>query len=115
TTLHLALNTAPDAAIYTLDLASDSNTSLPVSATDRRVMEQRSNSCLFSLRPEARKIHRLYGDSAKFDFSPYAGTIDLFFIDGSHSYEYVKSDTLNALKCCRKGGAIVWHDYGRPE
>jgi hypothetical protein len=39
--------------------------------------------------------------------------VDLFFIDGAHSYEYVRQDTLNALKCCRKGGVIAWHDFGR--
>lgn len=115
TTLHLASNSPEDATVYTLDLDPGSNTSLPVSFIDQSVIEQRMNSCLFSGREEATKIRRLYGDSAKFDFSPYAGKVDLFFIDGSHSYEYVKSDTLNALKCCHKGSAIAWHDYGRPE
>jgi hypothetical protein len=59
------------------------------------------------------KITRLYGDSATFDFAPYHGTIDLFFIDGAHSYEYVRSDTINALACCHPGSIIAWHDFGR--
>jgi hypothetical protein len=55
----------------------------------------------------------LFGDSASFDFSPFAGAVDLFFIDGAHSYEYVRSDTLRALQCVRPGGVIAWHDFGR--
>jgi hypothetical protein len=61
----------------------------------------------------ASKIQPLFGDSASFDYSPFIDRIDLFFIDGAHSYEYVRSDTLNALKCCRPGGVIAWHDFGR--
>jgi hypothetical protein len=61
----------------------------------------------------ARKVQPLFGDSATFNYSPYYGRIDLFFVDGSHSYEYVRSDTLNAMKCCRPGGVIAWHDFGR--
>ncbi|MBD3183553.1 class I SAM-dependent methyltransferase, partial [Candidatus Poribacteria bacterium] len=55
----------------------------------------------------------LYGDSADFDFSPYFGTMDFVLVDGSHSYEYVLSDTDNALKLLKNGkGIILWHDYG---
>jgi hypothetical protein len=34
-------------------------------------------------------------------------------VDGAHSYEYVTSDTRNALACVRAGGVIAWHDFGR--
>jgi predicted O-methyltransferase YrrM len=58
------------------------------------------------------RIHQLYGDSATFDLSPYYGAIDLIFIDGSHSEEYVKNDTLQSLKMLKNGsGVIIWHDY----
>jgi predicted O-methyltransferase YrrM len=59
------------------------------------------------------RIELLFGDSAMFDFAPWHGTIDLFFIDGAHSYDYVRSDTLNAVRCVRPGGVIAWHDFGR--
>jgi hypothetical protein len=52
-------------------------------------------------------------DSAKFDYSPFNRRVDLFFIDGAHSYPYVRDDTLKALECCRPGSVIAWHDYGR--
>lgn len=37
--------------------------------------------------------------------------ISLLFIDGDHSYEGVKSDTLNWEKHVKKGGTILFHDY----
>ncbi len=113
TTLHLAMNSADDAVVYTLDLAADSDVSLNITDLDRQIIAERQDACCFAGHHERKKIHRLFGDSAKFDFSPFTGKIDLFFIDGAHSYEYVKSDTLNALKCCHRGSAIAWHDYGR--
>jgi hypothetical protein len=39
--------------------------------------------------------------------------MDLVFIDGSHTYDYVISDTMTAMKLLRhKKGVIIWHDYG---
>jgi len=115
-TLHLAMNSAPDTRIYTLDLGEDSGElSFDVTKIDQLAIEHRNQVCCFEGTEAERKITRLFGDSAKFDFSPYAGKIDLFFIDGAHSYDYVKSDTLNALRCCHPGSAIAWHDYGRPQ
>lgn len=61
----------------------------------------------------ASKITCLFGDSATFNFSSFYEKVDFFFIDGAHSYEYVRSDTLNALKCCHQGSVIAWHDFGR--
>ena len=35
------------------------------------------------------------------------------FVDGSHAYEYVLSDSERALALLQGGaGTIVWHDYG---
>jgi hypothetical protein len=33
------------------------------------------------------------------------------YIDASHSYSYVKSDTEAALRMLAPGGTIVWDDY----
>lgn len=115
TTLHLAINSADDAKICTLDLGADAHSSLDVTKIDQQVIQERDDYCCFLGHPASAKIQRLYGDSANFDFSPFAGKVDLFFIDGAHSYEYVKSDTQNALKCCHPGSAIAWHDYGRAQ
>ena len=36
--------------------------------------------------------------------------MDLIFVDGAHSYEYVKNDTVKGLEMLRPGGIIAWHD-----
>jgi|ERR1700685_740552 len=113
--LFLAANSAPDVQIWTLDLLTgDAATTSPLTARDRDIAKwcRRIEPC-FVGHPLGRKIHRLYGDSASFDFAPYRRSIDLFFIDGAHTYEYVRSDTLNALRCCHSGSVIAWHDFGR--
>jgi hypothetical protein len=113
-TLHLAGN-SPDAETFTLDLASPGRPALSTSVFDDERIGLRFDTRRhhFTGRPEEKRIHCLYGDSAKFDFSPWARKVDLFFIDGAHSYEYVRNDTLKALACCRPGSVLAWHDYGR--
>jgi Methyltransferase domain len=113
--LFLAANSPPETQIWTLDLLTgDSKTATPLTARDRDIAKwcHRVEPC-FAGHALGRKIHRLYGDSANFDFSPYWSSIDLFFIDGAHTYDYVRSDTLNALHCCHTGSLIAWHDFGR--
>jgi hypothetical protein len=58
------------------------------------------------------RIHQLLGDSATFDYAPYENSCSLVFVDGSHAYEYVKSDTAAAMRMVRRGGVVIWHDYG---
>ena len=117
TSYHFALNTPPDAQIFTLDLPRDGTAAarLPLSLVDGAHIRERSpdDRYRFDGTDEARKIRCLTGDSATFDFSPFHGTIDFFFVDGAHSYEYARSDTQHAVKCCRPGSVIAWHDYGK--
>jgi predicted O-methyltransferase YrrM len=115
--LHFALNTPDATVIYTLDLpkAREKGPSLYTTIIDNQnIATYRSCEALcFEGKPIAARIRRLFGDSAKFDFSEFHGKVDFFFIDGAHSYEYARSDTLNALKCCHRGSVIAWHDFGR--
>ncbi len=118
TALHFALNTTDDAKIYTLDLprVHDAGASkLSTTITDEFNIQASLSVSKYSFEDTnvEHKITCLFGDSAAFDFSPFLEIVDFFFIDGAHSYDYVKSDTLNALKCCHKGSVIAWHDYGR--
>jgi predicted O-methyltransferase YrrM len=111
--LHLATN-APRATVYTLDLPPDTSPKLTTTLSDRHHVEEHSSGRVASAgTPEAGRIKCLFGDSATFDFSPFKGKVDLFFIDGAHSYDYVRNDTLKALECCHAGSVIAWHDYGR--
>ena len=65
---------------------------------------------IFKGQPEQEKIQQLGGDSRKFDFSGWHGKIDLVFIDGDHTFDYVRADTENAFQLLRRGGCILWHD-----
>lgn len=38
-------------------------------------------------------------------------SFDLVFIDGNHSYEYVKNDIKNLYPKVKKGGLLTGHDY----
>ena len=114
---HFALNTPDEARVYTLDLPRDRDRqpALPTTLVDSLHIQELSGPERFCFEgsAEAGKITRLSGDSATFDFKPYHGHVDFFFIDGAHSYEYARSDTLNALACCHPGSVIAWHDYGK--
>jgi hypothetical protein len=57
------------------------------------------------------RVVQLYGDSKQFDDTRYAGACDVVFVDGSHAYSYVVSDTAKALRMARWGGLVLWHDY----
>jgi predicted O-methyltransferase YrrM len=111
TALHFAAN-APEATVYTLDLPPSGHGVLRTTIVDDKLVDDQ-NADFFSGRPEARRIVRLFGDSATFDYGPFRQKIDFFFIDGAHSSEYVRNDTLKALECCHAGSVIAWHDYGR--
>lgn len=59
-----------------------------------------------------KNISLLKSDSKYFDFSPYKKTLDLVFVDGNHSPDYVESDSVNALSLLKNDDSIIaWHDY----
>lgn len=97
TTRLLAMNAPPNCQIVTLDL--------PPEQLEHNIGEDYKHTT------EASKIKQAYGDSLIFDFSPWCGKCDFVWVDACHDYEYVVSDTQNALKLCRSGGWIGWHDY----
>jgi hypothetical protein len=112
--LNLIAHAPPGAHLYTLDLPASQidATQLPLEPGERAFVEKTASGTRFLATDYASQITRLYGDSATFDFSPYQGSIDLVFVDASHAYDYVRSDSLQALKLLRRGGGrIVWHDY----
>ncbi len=85
----------PTARVYTLDL--------PGPRSDR--------GRYFRGTPEAVRITQLVGDTASFDFSPYRRQMDLVFIDASHGYSTVRSDTDAAFGMLSELGMIAWDDH----
>jgi len=119
TTLNLAINAA-DASVFTLDLPPDERAAFALAPSERRYIDKpqpgaRFRSCAPAWQGAARRITQLLGDSATFDWSPYAGRAGLVFVDGSHAYEYVQKDSETAMRLIAKGGMVLWHDYGRWE
>jgi predicted O-methyltransferase YrrM len=57
-------------------------------------------------------IIHLEGDSLTFDYKGLNKKFDLIFIDGNHTFEYVKEDTANVFKhLMHDNSIVVWHDY----
>jgi predicted O-methyltransferase YrrM len=112
TTLNIAANM--DGEVLTLDLPASevAATQLPIDPSDANYIDKPASGTRFHGRPESRRIRQLFGDSATFDFSEWRGRVDLVFIDGAHSREYVLNDSDRARSLLRaSGGIILWHDY----
>lgn len=117
TTLNLAMNSPPRCQVYTLDLPPGQETKFNMADGEGYIADdQKPGSRYERYRSEfpssISKIHQLLGDSATFDYTPYKDTCSLVFVDGSHVYDYAISDTRAAMGIVKKGGVIIWHDYG---
>lgn len=65
------------------------------------------------LLPKDERIVVHKGNSLTFDFASFGKKFDVVFIDGNHSYAFVKNDTIQVVKhLCHEETIIVWHDYG---
>ncbi len=112
TALNFALNSPDDCTVYTLDLPpGDAASATGANAADAKLMSLRDAGVQITDPDVGRKIEQIYGDSTTFDFSPYFSEIDIVFVDGGHTYDVAASDTKQALKMCRPGGVIMWHDF----
>ena len=95
-TLVMAMNAPTGCEISTLDLD-------PTQRAQHGVHPFTLGSAFLET-PFRHQIRQLYGDSMTFDYGPFLGRMDLVFIDAVHTYDRVRSDTLNAFKLLRPGG-----------
>lgn len=107
TTRYLAQVAGSDAHIWTLDYSPDEFDR--VNHFDG--FSGRDIGRAFRGMPEASRITQLSGDSGTFDFSPYAASMDIVFVDATHNYAMGLRDSATALKLARPGGWVIWHDY----
>jgi len=117
TTYLWARNQPPEGTVTTLSLAPDQHGAYRAAAEDDPVaehyakQESRFTRFLYSDTDVEAQVRQLHGDSKQFDDAPYAGSCDVVFVDGSHAYSYVVSDSAKALRMVRPGGLVLWHDY----
>lgn len=110
-TTQLALNLPDDGMVYTLDLPEDHPAyTLAIPKAEEREIAAETGKGILIPRELRHKVTFLCSDSATFDTTPYLGSMDLVFVDGAHSYEYVKNDTEKGWAMLRHGGIIAWHD-----
>ena len=107
----LALNLADDGKLFTLDLPPDPaplKFDLKEADEIKIAYEQLKGDVIpKELLP---RIEFLQADSAAFDETPYLDSMDMVFVDGAHTFEYVQNDSLKGWRMLKSGGVIVWHD-----
>lgn len=110
-TSQLALNIGGDGKVFTLDLPEDDpRVKLVIddpSEMDLTAMRDKGRLIPADMRP---KITFIRQDSASFDETPYADSMDMVFVDGAHSADYVSNDSTKGWRMLKRGGIIVWHD-----
>lgn len=113
TALNFALNSPADCTVYTLDLPPEAKKEAMERAltVDAMVINRAIPGMDYHNKDVSSKIVQLYGNSLKFNFSPYVGKMDLVYVDGAHDYEAVRVDTANAIKMLRPGGIVLWDDF----
>lgn len=113
TTRLIALN-LPRAKIHTLDLPPDISreeihqSKLP--KDDFHLIGNRRGGEAIVSDPAITNVTQHYGDSATWDFSPVQG-LDFVFIDGSHTYQYIRNDTIRCAEAAAGRATFVWHDF----
>jgi predicted O-methyltransferase YrrM len=112
-----AKNAGADVVIHTLDLPHNVQ---DVPRTERSftahsIAESYASGYLIDSFATRKQTNACWGDSAIFDFQPFEGTIDLFFVDGAHTEDYVASDSCNAFDSIASDGWVLWHDCFTPQ
>lgn len=117
TTYLWARNQPPDGTVTTLTLDPERIAEYRSAPGDDRTAEvyakeeSRFTRFRYSGTEVEGRVVQLYGDSKQFDETSYRGKCDVIFVDGSHAYSYVVSDSEKALRMVRPGGLVLWHDY----
>jgi hypothetical protein len=101
----------PECLIHTVDLPESyvpgSTAALP--KDDFHLIQARVVGRDYKNTPFASRITQHFADTAKWDFTA-AAPATFFFIDGSHTYEYCKSDSEKCFQLCNGRGVFLWHD-----
>jgi predicted O-methyltransferase YrrM len=112
TTSCLMADAAPaNAVVHTLDLPSDAFETTYESYKGEHVTSDIVGQEFRDNTKYDKRIVLHRSDSRRFDFTPFVGKMNFVFVDGSHDYDVVRSDSENALAMVAENGTIVWDDY----
>lgn len=100
-TMHLATN-APKATVVTIDEFSWTPSGYPKASAELLLENLSAN--------DVHNVNIIEGDSRVIG-KQWTGIIDLLFIDGGHSYEFVKSDLDNFAPTAQ---VVALHDFDNP-
>jgi predicted O-methyltransferase YrrM len=110
-TVQIVLNLPLDAKVFTLDLpVTNLTTKFELDTPGEIAVVQDARKGELIPGELRNRITFISQDSALFDPQPYASSMDLVFVDGAHTAEYVKNDSEKGWKMLRPGGVICWHD-----
>ena len=114
-TLCMALNSAQDCKIWTLDLPDEpGRIDVHLDDSDRSLVQRSRNRVGTAYREHEvnRRITELRSDSRRVIFKDHIhSTVDLVLIDGGHTLELVKSDTEKAMQLIGPHSVVLWDDY----
>ena len=112
TTRQLAMN-LPEAMIHSVDLPLDfkpeQDNVVEKKKDDFHLIARRQVGREYRGTPYESRIRQHFIDTAIWDFKAADGA-SLFFIDGSHTYDYCKNDSDRCFELCRGKGVFLWHD-----
>ena len=111
------INTPAETRVWTLDICREIY-NLDEISSDRELSEMvlgrdQVGSAYKEMPDWQTRVTQIFQDSLTLDWNrgPFPEAFDLILVDACHKYEFVKSDTLNAVQRLAPGGLLVWHDY----
>lgn len=99
--------------VHTLDIPPDEVATFELEGSDEFHPSTSTPMAYESIPLQGGSVSQHWCDSARFDFSPWTHAVDLVYVDGAHSDDYVRSDSKNALEMIDDDAAVVWDDYWR--
>jgi len=107
---------APNARVFSVDLPPEASAeSLAAEGylgTDVALVRQRQVGAFLRKTGLADRYTQILCDSRVLDASRHAASVELAFIDGAHTVEYVRNDTEKVAAMMAERGLVFWHDYG---
>jgi predicted O-methyltransferase YrrM len=111
TTYNLALNTRQK--IYTIDIGRPVPDEADANIERKNYPPYTPGEFFLNAPPEVRqRIELIIGDSTELDLSELYGTADMVLVDAGHTYKACLRDSHTAFKLIRRGGIVLWDDYG---